>query len=995
MTLRRYVLSALATGLLWAVPLSAQTATGTINGRVVDGATMQPLAGANITIEGTQRGTITRADGAYILTAVPAGTHRVRASLIGYSGQSQDVTVAAGGSATVQFTLQPQAVLLEGIVAVGYGQRRARDVAGSVQAVNSEQFNTGRIISPEQLIQAKVPGVQMVTSGEPGGGTGIRIRGGTSVNASNDPLFVIDGIPLAPGGGLSSGRNPLNFLNPEDIESITVLKDAASTAIYGSRGANGVVLVTTKTGRSRGPQVAYNGSMSSSRNLANADMMNADEFRRAVTEHSPNNVGLLGSASTDWREAVLRDGRGQEHSLAFSGAVDQMSYRLSLGYLGQEGVLQGSRTERVSGSLNYNHSLFNDWLNITGNLRGARTDDDYTPGGGIGAANAWDPTHPVRTELGFYERPRTMALAPNNPVAELGLGIVEGTTFRAIANLEGRLRLPFVQGLSATTRVGYDAAESERRTFSPSTMWAQQKSDRPGYVSRSNPAEQTALLETFVNFNNRFDAFNSDVDATAGYSYERSHGAYPFFEAIGLSTDLLGATGLPTARETISRLSERENRLASFFGRVNYTLMDRYLLTLSVRRDGSSRFGPDNQWATFPAASVAWRLSDEPFLAGYPILSDLKLRASWGVNGNQAIGDYLWAASYRYSDERARVQFGDEWIPTIRPNAVDPNIKWEETTSYNLGIDYGFLENRITGSLEYYVKDTDDLIFRVPVAAGTFLSNRVTTNVGSVRNQGVEAMISADVLPRRGNGLSWTASFNAARNSNELLQISPIGGGTEQILVGGISGGVGSNIQVLRAGHPVNSFFVYQHKRDANGRPVVSENLIDMYVDQNGDGIINQNDRTVSQSPAPNWIFGHTSQLSYGNLDVSTTVRANLGNYVYNNLASSAGYYNRLGEAGGPFNLHRSVMQNGFRSAQFFSDVYVEDASFLRMDNLTVGYTLPRLAGMQRMRVFGTVQNAFTLTGYSGVDPEAGLGGIDNNLYPRSRTFTVGANVGF
>jgi TonB-dependent starch-binding outer membrane protein SusC len=370
----------------------------------------------------------------------------------------------------------------------------------------------------------------------------------------------------------------------------------------------------------------------------------------------------------------------------------------------------------------------------------------------------------------------------------------------------------------------------------------------------------------------------------------------------------------------------------------------------------------------------------------------LKLRASWGVTGNQSFGDYMWAAAYRYGDAFTQVQWGNEFITTIRPNAVDPNIKWEETTSYNLGLDYGILNNRIVGSVDYYLKDTDDLIFRVPVAAGTFLSNFVTTNIGSMRNQGLEFGLNARVLE---GALRWNAGFTAATNRNELLSINPFGDGTDRILVGGIAGGVGSTIQILQPGFAVNTFFVHRHRLDAQGRPVSSGSLLDRYEDVDGDGTITIDDRVAIHSPAPSWMLGHYSQFDYGNIGLSFSLRANLGNYVYNNLASQQGYYNRLTEAAGPVNLHRSVSRYHFVDSNFFSDVYIEDASFLRMDNLTLGYTIPRFRGMQQARIFGTVQNVFTLTNYTGVDPEAGLLGIDNNIYPRSRTFSTGVNVVF
>jgi TonB-dependent starch-binding outer membrane protein SusC len=969
-------------------PVMGQGQTGTVTGRVVDNVSEQPLSGAMVGV-GTVR-TVTNAEGDFVLTGVPAGEQNLTAARYGYAEGSASVTVLAGQTVTVTIRLTVEAIALERLVVTGYGERRVADITGSVANVGEGQFNTGRVVSAEELIQGRVAGLQVIDSGEPGGGVDIRIRGGTSVTASNQPLFVLDGVPLPVGGGLSAGRNPLNFLNPDDVESVTVLKDASATAIYGSRGANGVILIETRRATPRTPQLTYSNSVSTSRVTRLQPMLSADEFRQVVSAVAPGRLPYLGSASTDWRDEVLRDGIGQEHAIALAGAADNLSYRLSLGYLNQEGVIRGSEVERFSAALNANHRLLDDRLNITAHLRGSRTDDLFTPGGGLGAAQEFDPTLPVRTESGFTEQ-WDFPLAVNNPVPELQLGIEEGVTYRTLASIDADYRLPFLEDLKATVRLGYDIASSERRSFRPSVLWGQQKSPNPGYINRSNPRETTGLFDAFLTYARPFGAA-SDIEVTAGHSYELSRGDYPFQESFGLSTDLLGPSGVPAAEETVTRISDREGRLSAFFARANYTLNDRYLLTLSVRRDGSSKFGPGNRWGTFPSAAVAWRLSEETFMQGVGWLSDLKVRASWGVTGNQSFDDYMWAPAYRYGDQFTQMQWGNEWITTIRPNAVDPNIKWEETTSYNIGLDYGFMNNRVVGSLDYYIKDTDDLIFRVPVAAGTFLSNFVTTNIGSMRNQGFEVGLNAQVLQGR---LRWNTGFTAATNSNELLSINPFGDGTDRILVGGIAGGVGSTIQVLQPGYAVNTFFVHRHRLDSDGRPVPLGSMMDRYEDINGDGQITLDDRVPLDNPAPTWMLGHHSQVEYGNLALSFSLRAHVGNYVYNNLASQQGYYNRLTEAAGPVNLHRSVSQYHFRDSNFFSDVYIEDASFLRMDNLTLGYTIPRFPGVQQARIFGTVQNVFTMTRYTGVDPEAGLLGIDNNIYPRSRTFSTGVNVTF
>jgi TonB-linked SusC/RagA family outer membrane protein len=1015
--MKRTVFVSLLAALFASGPLLAQT--GQVTGTVTSSEGGRPLAGATVAVVGGAQRAVTDAAGRYTLSGVSAGAHRLGASVIGHATATADVAVAGGQTVTQNFVLQPTAVALQGVVAIGYGERAVRDVTGSVQAVSAEQFNTGRVVSPEQLIQGKVAGVQVVTTGEPGGGTSIRIRGGTSVNASNEPLFVIDGVPLEPGGGLSSGRNPMNFINPNDIERVTVLKDASSTAIYGSRGANGVIIVETKTGSARQPQFTYTATASTSSITRQPDMLSTQEFRAALQQHQPGRVALLGTANTDWRAAVERHGVGQEHQLAFAGAGQANNYRISLGWLDQQGVVRGSETRRASLAFNYNQRLFGERLNLRASARGTRTDDKYTPGSVLGSATLFDPTQPIRTATGdFYEqRVFNPGQALNNPVAELAQVVDNGRTYRSVGNLEARYRLPFLEGLSATGRLGYDVAKSERRGFFPSTLEAQIEnpvacdplpaacpvpSERTGTVSRSNPSETTGLVDAFLNYTKHLARANSDVDATAGYSYQDTNGDYPSFYARGLTSDALGVNGVPTALINVPSIFARETKLASFFGRVNYTLADKYLLTLSVRRDGSSRFGPANQWGTFPAVALGWRVNEEPWFRGASWLSDLKLRGSWGINGNQAIGDYLWVPAYVYGDQFSQVQFGNTFVTTIRPSAVDPNIKWEQTKSANVGFDYGLFDDRVTGSVDYYVKNTNDLLFNIPVPAGTNLSNYVTTNIGSMQNRGLELSVNGRVLDGGRRGLSWNANFNASTNRNRLTSINAAASAAQQILVGGISGGVGGRIQILRPGVPVNAFYVFQHRLDASGKPVsdvtsagVALPDTAIYVDRNGDHKITDEDKRPFHSPTPTWILAHSSQFGYHNLDLGFTLRAYLGNYVYNNTASANGWYDELNQAAGPINLHRSVLKYGFVRSQFYSDVYVEDASFLRMDNITLGYTLPRTRNLQSIRVSGTVQNAFTLTGYSGVDPEAGLNGIDNVIYPRSRTFSLGVTLGF
>ena len=973
---------------LWIAPLHAQSPTGTISGHVTDDATHQPLAGVAVTIG--SRGALTQSDGAYRITGVPAGTDTVRARMLGYAPAKHAVTVAAGESAVVDFALTPQATSLAQVVVVGYGQQQAGNITGAVTQVTSSQFNTGRIISPQDLIQSKVAGVQVIDNNEPGGGLSIRIRGATSINASSDPLFVVDGMPVGTGagGGLSGGRDPLNFLDPSDIESITVLKDASAAAIYGANAANGVVLITTKSGHG-GPRVQYSGSFSSSSVTRLPSMLNAAQFRTAVQQYAPQNLGQLGSANTNWFDLVDRTAFGQQHDVTVSGSGQENSYRLTVGYLNQNGILKGTTTERASLGFAYDQRLLNDHLRVRTNLQGARSYDQFTPGGVLSNAAQMGPTQPVMdptTTTGYYNWPGNTLQSADNPVEILNLAAQKGTTYRSVGNLRAGYTMPFLEGLTANVNLGYDITRVTQQTFNPSVLHNETKSGEYGLDYRADPSQLNTVLESYLNYNAPLGIVPGTIDATAGYSWSQSHAEYPSYTGTNLSTDLLSTNGFPTAQNVTNFLDVQDSRLISFFGRLNYNLNDRYLVAASLRRDGSSRFGPSNQWGTFPSVAVAWRISNEAFMRRFSSLSDLKLRASWAKTGNQAFANYQQYTSFLVGGSQAQVQFGNGFFNTIRPSAVDPNIKWEATRSYDVGLDWGFLNQRISGTIDWYTKNTSDLIFTVPVAAGTNLSNYLTTNIGSMKNTGVEFSLSAQVLQGGRHHLGYTADFTAAHNSNELTSINPFAGAAQQILTGLVAGGVGTYIQVLTPGQPINSFFVYKQQY-ANGKPVEGG-----YVDLNGDGIINVADRRPFHDPAPKWILGHTSYLTYNNFDLSFTLRAYLGNYVYNNVASNLGDYQELSRAS-PYNLQSSVLKTGFQTPQYLSDYYVESAAFLRMDNITLGYQFHYQT--QPMRLFVAVQNAFTITGYTGVDPTAGINGLDNNIYPRSRTVTGGLSVQF
>jgi len=999
--------------LAWTASLAAQQPTGTIRGRITDNGTQQPIAGVLVTV-GT-RSAQTQADGRFIISGVPAGSDLVRARLIGYAVVTQPVMIAGGDTVGVDLALSATAVGLSALVVTGYGLQRVGDITGSITAVHDSEFNTGRIVSPQMLIQNKVAGVQVVDNNEPGGGLSLRIRGPTSATASSEPLYVIDGVPLGQGSGtgLSAGRDALNFLNPNDIQDITVLRDASAAAIYGTNAANGVVLITTKSGRGMsGARFEYSSTASASSVDRLPQMLNATQFAAAVAQYAPTRVDSLRGQNTDWFGVIDRTGYGQEHNFSFTNGGNDQSYRLSLGYLKQEGIIRSSDLDRISLSVNYRQQL-SDRLSFRTSVRGSRTNDTFTPGGVLGNAAAMAPTQPVldpTSSTGFWDW-RTSNAAPTNPLSILALATDRGTTWRSIGNAQAEYKLPFVQGLTGNLNVGYDVTKVDRTQFFSSTIASQVRQGQ-GSFSLQNNTQGTSVLETYFGYAPAQAAGPGHINAVAGYSFTQSHSEFPRLDETGLSSNLLGANGIPTATNVRTALYISDYKLISFFGRLNYNVNDKYLAGFSVRQDGSSRFGPGHQWGTFPSVAVAWRLSQEPFLQGRWGLSDLKLRLSWARTGNQAFGDYLWFSTYTYSDAQSQVLFGGSYTPTIRPSAVDEGIHWETTDAYNVGLDFGFSNQRVNGTLDWYTKNTSELLFFIPIAAGTNLGNFITTNIGSMRNKGLELALNADVLPKSRTGLSWTATVTAAHNTNRLLSINPNRSVT-RVLTGGISGGVGNMIEELEPNVPVNSFWVYQQKYDAAGKPIYDATTpTNMYVDQptvrdtvacpaapgcvglyRGDGVINDSDRRPFHDPAPKWILGHSSYFTYKHFDASFTVRAYLGNWVYNNVASSQGAYQNLTGSAMPVNLHASVLTTRFVVPQYYSSYFVEDASFIRMDNVTLGYGFTYRG--QPLRLFGTMQNAFTHTGYTGVDPTSGINGIDNNIYPRSRTFTTGLSVRF
>jgi len=1004
----------LSTNLLWMLGLLVlcqfSYAQRTITGTVTDGDTSEPLIGANIIIPNTGTGTITDFDGKYNFEVADDVT-QLQFSFIGYQAQIIDIE---GRNAT-DVALLPGKNLSE-VVIIGYGGVKKEDVTGVVSTVSSEDFNTGAIVSPEQLLTGKVAGVQIIGSnGEPGGQTAIRIRGGTSITAGNEPLIVVDGIPIDnkahDPGGFAKGRNPLNFLNPDDIETFTVLKDASAAAIYGSRGANGVILITTKKGKAgqRG-KVDYHAYMSTSKlSNENTGMLTAEELRNVVTFAKQQALEALGNSNTDWYNQTLQDGKGQNHSLSFTGGAENLGYRLSGSYQEIEGIVRGSETQRTSYSANINQSLFNNKLEVNTSLKGAFTQDLYDIGV-VGSALSFDPTQPVldasNTEFGGYFEYGNIN-APRNPVSGIEQVKTSGKTFRNIGSLGLNYKFDeLINGLSAKVNLAYDIANIERKKFQPTSYVNKSVSDIDGEFRSENATRTSGLLESYLNYKTKLSDDHS-IDLTGGYSYQEWGEEYAFFRGVDLTTDVFGIDNARAATRFLDVGNTKlENKLISFFGRLNYTVMDRYLFTVNFRRDGSTRFGPENRWGNFPSYAFGWRIMQEDFAAGLAnTFSDLKLRVGYGTIGNQEIPNFAYLAKYRLSQSDASYQFGDEFVSTARPDGYDPGLKWEETTTLNVGLDFGIANGRISGSIEYYNKTTDDLLFTVNVPAGTNLTDRVLTNIGEVENKGIEVALDAHIINTA--NFSWNLGVNAAKNTNEVLAIDRVDG--QGILTGGISGGVGNNIQIHQVGSPARSFYVFQHKLDANGNPLRdgidynedgAANDADIYEDLNDDGMVNDLDKRVYENPAPDWIFGLTSSFNFKGVDLGFTLRANVGNFVYNNNASNRGYFNRINEISNEIvnNVHESVLVTNFTESQYFSDYYVQDASFLRMENLTLGYTIPNMPNGMNLRLYATGQNLFTLTEYTGTDPEVSSGGvsdpgIDSSPYPRARTFIFGLNL--
>lgn len=873
---------------------------------------------------------------------------------------------------------------IEEVVLIGYGAKKKSDLTGSMTAISAKDFNEGSITSPEQLIQGKASGIQITNnSGAPGAGATIRIRGGASLNASNDPLIVIDGVPVD-SNGISGAANPLALINPNDIESFNILKDASATAIYGSRASNGVIIITTKKGTSGRLKVNYTTTTSIYEKMGNIKMLSTGQFRDVVMNKAlPSFQALLGNADTNWQNEIYQTALGFDNSVSISGGVKGLPYRLSLGYMNQDGIIKTNNVERTTVALNLNPKFFDKHLDISFNVKGTYVENRFKEDGAIGAAVVFDPTKPVYDQNfskygGYWEwlqsngNPNTNAT--KNPVSMLNQRWDLSYVKRVLGNIQFDYKFHFLPELRANLNLGYDYSDSNGNTTVLPT--AAMKYYEKGTYRRYTQEKKNKLLDFYFNYLKTVESLKSTFDLTVGYSYQDWQRSEPFAPTIQGDGNLNPKSGVDFFTQ---------NTIISYFGRFNYTFNKKYLVTATLRRDASSRFSKDNRVGYFPSVALAWRMDQEDFLKDSKTISTLKLRAGWGQTGQQNIqdNDYPYLARYVMSNSGAMYQIGDSFYNTLRAQGYDKNIKWETTTTKNVGLDFGFMKERINGSVEVYEKESKDLLSIVPVPAGANLTNLLLTNIGDMRNRGIELNVNVKAIEKE--NFTWEFNVNATHYRSEVTNLA-----STEVLTGGIGGGTGTTIKVHSQGYQPNSFYVYQQVYDNAGRPIEGA-----YVDRNGDGIINNSDLYKYKSPAPDVLLGFSTKFTYKNLDLGFTMRASIGNYVYNNVASQFGNLQGISNNNFLQNIHTSYLDTGFVRAQYQSDYYVENASFLRMDNINVGYNFPSFINKNsKIRVFGSVQNAFVITKYSGLDPEV-FDGIDNNLYQRPRIYSLGLNFQF
>lgn len=960
--------------------------TRTIKGEVTDAQNGEALIGATVMVEGEKGGTVTDFDGNFSLQ-VSSSAKKIKVSYIGYIDKILSI------SDNMKVKLESDSKALADVVVIGYGTARKSDLTGSVATVKSKDFNKGLVSSPEQLINGKVSGVQIMSnSGSASAGSTIRVRGGASLNASNDPLIVLDGVPLEQGGISGNSSNFLSMINPSDIESMTVLKDASSTAIYGSRASNGVIIITTKKGQQGAVKVNFNTTNSLQTRAQMVDMLSRDEFVNVINQFGTDNQkSLLGTANTDWNDEVYRTAFGTDNNLSVSGSIDKwLPFRVSVGYYNQSGLVRKDNVERWTGNVVLTPSFFQDHLKLTINAKGTLNNNSFNNGGAVWAAATFNPTIPVYSgndKYGGYNEALDADGVPVNAGVRNPRGLVDqydskSKVSRFIGSMDVDYKVHFLPDLKLHATVGADYAKGDGTVYVPAYAAQSYNKDESlgGSDYKYGPQKnENRLLTLYANYAKYFEDIKSNVDLTAGYDYQYWKSTTPLYY-----TKSAAGTNLSTVKA-----SDYRHVMLSYYGRINYSFDGKYLLTATVRRDASSRFSKDTRWGTFPSVALGWTLTEEPWLKNQKVLSNLKLRASYGVTGQQeGIGNYNYLPVYTYSVTGAEAFINGQYINTYRPEAYVSDLKWETTTSWNFGLDFGFLNGRIGGAIDFYTRKTKDLLASVPTAAGTNFSKTILTNVGNVDSKGIE--ISLNATPIQTKDWEWNLSYNFTWQNMKVKNLSLTKGGSQTNVKVGPSIDA-YQFQVLSEGYEPYMFYVYHQLYDSKtGKPIEGA-----YADLNNDGEINESDLYRYHSPAPKYIMGLSTSLRYKQLTLGMSFRANIDNYVYNGMGMSTGAFETVSYNNSQLNnLNTSFLKTGFKTRQYLSDYYVENASFLKLDNLSLSYNVGKINKWASLTVSAMVQNVFTITGYSGTDPEV-PNGMDNSFYPRPRTYSVSLGLQF
>ena len=1012
--MRKFLTMCLGLALLaMAIPAQvfAQSGKYEVKGVVVD-STGTPVIGASVVEQGTTNGITTDVNGQFVLN-VQGEQSIVQISFIGYVTKS----LAASSTELQYVVLEDDSAMIDDVVVIGYGTVKKDDLTGSVVAIKAEELNRGAVVSTQDMMQGKVPGLQIIPGdGGPNSGSTIRIRGAASLNASNDPLIVIDGVPVASDAG-SGMANPLSLVNPNDIESFTVLKDASAAAIYGSRASNGVIIITTKKGKGNKVNVSYNGSFSVSTNSDTMQVMSPEQFRDYITTTFAGTPSLadatkyMGDANTDWQSLVFRTGLSHDHNASVYGNYENiLPYRASLGYTGQQGTLETSKFDRATLDVSLSPKFFKEHLTVALNAKGVYTHQNYADGGVVGTAAFYNPTVDpywynedgtidTSTTNGYYNvgSGRGQAFSPNGLAAENPLSMLYdkekyAETWRTLGNLALDYKVHGLEALRFNLNLGLDWSKTfEYDGVRPGSIQAWKDGDAKGWGmhTKKNWLRRNQVLDFYGNYNETWGKHN--LDAMLGYSWQHFYGA-------DRSVTYYNET-LQQYEKSTGALSQEESFLVSFYGRINYSYDSRYLFTFTLRADGSSKFSKDNRWGYFPSAAFAWNAKNESFLKDVDVVSTLKLRLGYGQTGQQEIGNYQYLARYSVSsnDMSHMANMGDAgYSHLLSPKAYNPNIKWETTTTYNIGVDFGLWDGLVNASVDVYRRDTKDLLNWVTTPMGANFGTNLLTNVGSMRNEGVE--FSVDVNPIRTADWSLRIGFNGTFQDTYFTKLNNINDPNYAIYTSSPGTGRtgGADLQMHTVGSAPYTFYTFQQLYDAEGNPIQNA-----FVDRNKNGQLDQGDRyNTGKSPAPDFFYGLNLKLSYKNWDFGFNGHGSVGNYAFNSFfaghASSA-FDTRAGLS----NFATTVLRTGWTatgiSEQDYSDLYLEDASFFRMDDINLGYTFEKVGNTDlNIRVAAGVQNVFVITKYSGVDPEvSGVTGIDGTIWPRPRIYSLRVNLNF